>query len=47
VEIAEGRTDGPAAPPTTRKFDWAVGVNTNLENFWATLHVMELAKKGK
>jgi hypothetical protein len=47
LELAEGRSDGPASPPTPQKFDWTVGGSTNFENFWATLCVLEQAKKEK
>ncbi|MFB3891796.1 MAG: hypothetical protein ACE15C_07210 [Phycisphaerae bacterium] len=47
LEIAEGKTDGPGAQPATRKFDWAIGVDMNFENFWATYYVLEQAQKGR
>ena len=37
----------PQTGPASKKFNWAVGVDMNFENFWATYFVMDQAKKGK
>ena len=47
LELAENKPDTTTTGPASKKFNWAVGVDMNFENFWATYFVMDQAKKGK